>query len=352
MKVLVLGGTGFVGSHIARELLAAGHEVAVAVRPTSPRDMLAGAAIEYVPADVEDPASLEAACAGRDAVIHTVGILSLWERDKDLLYRVNVLGTRNVVEACLRTGVKRMVYTGSVGIYSGTERPLPVDEGGARTAERFHSFHVTSMCLAEAEVWKGLARGLDAVLLHPSLCFGPGDRSLHSSWVLVVLATTRLALSPPGGLNAVDVRDVARAHVLAAERGPRGGNYLVGGENLTNRALIEVLQEVLGNPASANLPLPRAGMHALGSALELFARARGQDRGAYLTMNRSMSRAMGLYWFLDDSRARRELGYGSGPVRPAIERQVAWLREQGLLPETGFGALEFFQRFLRAPRGA
>jgi dihydroflavonol-4-reductase len=350
VKVIVLGGTGFVGSNTARALVAAGHEVAVLVRPSSPRELIADLPVELVPGDLQDRASLEAAFRGRDIVVHSAGQLSLWKKQSDALYRINVLGTRNVVEACLARGVSRLIYDGSVGIYAGSTSPAPCDEGGVPSAERYHSFHVISMALAEAEVWKGLARGLDAVLLHPTLCVGEGDRGFHSSWAIVGLAFSRLPFTPPGGLNIVDVRDVARAHVQAIAKAPRGGNYIIGGENLTNRAFVDMLREILqiGTPA---LPLPRVGMRALGQLGEALARLRGTDHGTAITLNASIGEAMSMYWFVDDSKARRELGHGPGPVRPAVERQVAWLREQGLLPESGFGAAEFIDRFFTAREG-
>lgn len=344
MKIAVLGATGFVGSHVARALCKAGHEVTALVRPTSRRDLLAGLPVRFDLADLGDPGSLRRAFAGHDAVVHAAGLLSLWKKASDQLYRVNVLGTRNVVDACLASGVRRLIWDGSVGIYAGSTSPTPVDEAGAPTAERFHSFHVISMALAEAEVWKGAARGLEVVLLHPGLCLGEGDRSFHSSWAIVGLAFARLPVCPPGGLALLDVLDLARAHVLALEKAPPGGNYLIGGENLTNRAYADLLREVLG-VRTPSLPIPRAGMHLLGRAGELFARALRVDRGQAITLNDAIGTAMSLYWFVDDSKARRELGYAPSPVRQALERQVAWLRAEGLLPEVGFGAREFLERF-------
>ncbi len=344
MKVFVLGGTGFVGGHVARAFAAAGHEVAVGVRPGSSREGLAGLTVEEVPVDLEEPASLLAALRGREVVVHAAGVLSLWERHGQRLYDVNVIGTRNVVDACLAAGVRRLIYTGSVGVYAGTTTPTPVDERGAPTIERFHSFHVTSMCLAEAEVFKGAARGLEVVALHPSLCLGEGDRNFHSSWAMVGLAFVRLQFVPPGGLNLVDVTDVARSHVAAAERGRAGEAYLLGGENLTNQAYAELLADVLGLPP-LRVPLTRGGIRALGRVSERLAGVLGVDRGAYITLNRAMSEAMSLYWFLDDRKAQRELGHSHSPIRRALERQVAWLRERGYLRE-GYGLRDFAHDFL------
>jgi dihydroflavonol-4-reductase len=351
MKVLVLGGTGFVGAHVARAFAEAGHEVAVASRNAQAQaDPLDGLDLERVTADLRDVASLTAAFQGRDVVVHAAGVLSLWDSDRETLYQVNVLGTRNVVQACLDAGVGRLLYDGSIGIYAGSTEPVPADERGIASSERFKSFHVNSMCLAEAEIWKGLARGLDAVLLHPALCLGVGDRSFHSSWALACISLLGLSFSPPGGLNAIDVQDVAKAHVAAAdpEKAARGRSYLLGGENLTNLAYLELLRSVLG-VKNLNLPVSRRGFKALGTFFHGISRVTGEDHGGYITLNQNLAHSMSLYWYVDDSLARRELGHAPAPIRGALERQLAWLRREGLLPE-GRGLLEFARRFLRAPR--
>jgi dihydroflavonol-4-reductase len=344
VKIAVLGGTGFVGSHVVRAFAQAGHEVTCVVRPTSNRDVLAGVSVKFAIGDLNDAASLRTAFAGQEAVVHAAGLLSLWKKASDELYRVNVQGTRNVVDACLDAGVRRLLWDGSVGIYAGSTSPTPVDERGVPSAERYHSFHVISMALGEAEALKGAARGLEVVLLHPGLCLGAGDRGWHSSWAIVGLAFARLPVCPPGGLNLVDVLDVARAHVLALEKAPPGSSYLLGGENLTNRAYVDLLRDIL-DIRTPVLPIPRAGMHLLGRAGELFAKAIRADNGQAITLNEAIGHAMSLYWFVDDTKARRELGYAPSTVRHALERQVAWLRAEGQLPEAGFGAKDFMDRF-------
>ena len=307
--------------------------------------------MEYVIGDLRDAASIERACQGRDWVVHQAGVLSLWEKQRETLYEVNVLGTRRVVEACLSAKVKRLIYTGSVGIYAGSPEPVPVDERGAPNTARFHSFHVTSMCLAEVEVYKGIAAGLDAVLLHPSLCIGDGDRNFHSSWAVIGLACLRLPVAPTGGVNVVDVRDIARTHLAAAELAPRGSSYLLGGENLTNDAWSKVLHEVLGlSPGLPTVKIPPRAMHALGDVGEWFARARGADRGNYITLNHALGHAMSLYWWLDDSKAQAELGHTHTPIREALTTQIAWLGERGLLPGKGFGFRDFARTFFRPER--
>lgn len=332
MHVLVIGATGFVGSHVARALRRAGHVVTGLARPTSSRALVADLDLPFRIGDLTDEASLRAAVRGHDAVVHCAGAFSLTKSDDDELYRTNVIGTRNVVSACLAEGVGRLLYDGTAGVYAGSDRPEPIDERGFPSRDRYTSYHVHAMALAESEVLRGVARGLDAVLLHPTLVVGPGDRAFHSSWLLLGAARARLGLCPPGGVNLVDVDDVARAHVLALERAPAGAVYLLGGENFENRALFELLAELVENDGPIFAVAPRV-FHAIGALAELTSRLRNRDADDPLDLNLALARAATLYWFVDTSRARTELGWTPSPVRPALERQLAWLRSSAALPE-------------------
>jgi dihydroflavonol-4-reductase len=322
VRVLVIGATGFVGSHVARALVCAGHAVTGFMRRTSSRELVADLDLSFAVGDVANVGSLRAAVRGHDAVVFCAGALSLTDRHAPELHATNVIGARNVVAACLAEDVGRLVYDGTAGIYAGSSHKTPADERGHPSADRYTSYHVTAMALAESEVLRGVARGLDAVLLHPTLVVGEGDRSLHSSWLLLGAARARIGVCPPGGVNLVAVEDVARAHVLALERAPRGAIYLLGGEDFENRALFELLGEIVGNDA----PIVGVGapvFHALGA----LAGAVGRGRGA-IDLSLPLARAATLYWFVDASRARSELGWQPSPVRPALERQLAWLRSR------------------------
>jgi len=329
VRVLVIGATGFVGSHVTRALLEAGHEVTGFKRSTSSLELLRGIELPWFEGDVQDADSVRLAVAGHEAVFHCAGTLSLWPEARERLHAVNVLGTRNVARACLETGA-RLVATGSAGVYSGSPRLEPVDETGSKSAERWRSFHVTSMALAEAEVLRAVAAGLDARILHPSLVVGAGDRSFHSSWLLLGIARARFGLVPPGGMNLVPVTDVARAHLLALEKAKKGSIYLVGGENLSNRAVYDLVLELLREHKTL-VPVPRGPFRALGAVSEALARATGRNKLDRLDLNNELAWAATLYWYIDSTKAATELGWRAGSARKALEEQIEWLRHRGIL---------------------
>jgi dihydroflavonol-4-reductase len=330
LRVLVVGASGFVGSHVVRALLDAGHEVTGFKRSTTSLELLRGIELPWHEGDVLDADSLRVAVAGHDAVIACSGALSLWGHARERLYATNVLGARNIARACLEAKVK-LVIDGSAGVYAGSPRIEVADERGVASAERYSFFHVTTMALAEAEILRAVVLGLDATILHPTLVVGAGDRSFHSSWLLLGLARSRFGIAPPGGMNMVSVEDVARAHLLALEKAPRKGSvYLLGSENLTNRAAIDLLQELMGSNKRV-LTVPAGPFRALGAVAHAIAVATGRSQLDRLDLNSELARAATLYWFVDSSKAEKELGWKPGPVRPALDAQIAWLEKRGLL---------------------
>jgi len=325
----VIGATGFVGSRVTRALLEAGHEVTGFKRSTSSLELLRGIELPWHEGDLLDSDSIRCAVSGHEAVFLCAGVLSLWPAQRDRLYATNVLGARNVARACLEAGA-RLIADGSAGIYAGSPRLEPADERGTACAERYESFHVTSMALAEAEVLRAVAAGLDAVLLHPTLVVGAGDRHFHSSWLLRSVARSRFELAPPGGVNLVSADCVARAHVLALEKAKAGSIYLLGGENLANHALLDLLLDVLGVEKAVHR-ISRGPFRALGLLSHALAVASGRSKLDRVDLNADLSRAATLYWFVDSRKAESELGWKAAPVRKALEEQVEWLRHRGRL---------------------
>jgi nucleoside-diphosphate-sugar epimerase len=330
VRVLVLGASGFLGSHVVRELIAAGHRVEAFRRETSQLDNLRGLELPWWTGDLLDHASLRRAIEGKDAVVHAAGLLSLRPDARERLHETNVLGTRNVARACLEAGV-RLVWNGSAAVYAGSSRMEPADETGVARGERHEIFWATSMALAEAEVLRAVALGLDAVILHPALLVGPGDRRFHSSWLLAGRSLLKLELCPPGGMSLLGAEDAARANVLALAHARKGSIFLLGGENLTNRALLELCSEVTGSGA-AIVSVPRTGYRALGELARVLELLPLRGAGNGVDFGSALARAATLYWFVSSKKAADELGWRARPVRPALEAQLAWLRGRGPAP--------------------
>jgi dihydroflavonol-4-reductase len=330
MRAVVTGATGFVGSHLARALVEAGHDVVCLRRLGSRTDLIDGLPVAHAIADLAGPPeAVERAIADArpDAVFHVAGAYSIWEALHPRLYRVNVLGTRAVVRACERLGRGvRLVKTGSCVAYCGTREAVVCTEDGTDDLTRWRSFHVVSMALAEREVLEAAARGLHAVQVHPGLVLGEGDIHYHAAWIFAAAARSRFY--GPGGMNLVDVRDVVRAHILAFERGRSGESYLIGGENLAHGAVLAAAEEVVGRGARTRVELGRLPMRVLGAIGEVAGRLRGDDERNRLALNATGAELGSLYWWFSSAKAERDLGWRAGPVRPAMERAWTWLEER------------------------
>ncbi len=274
MKTLVTGATGFIGSTLTRQLLDRGAEVRILRRTTSKLDLLGEAAqhVKHVLGDVTDPESLRAAMDGVQHVYHTAASVVLGgRRDRALLHRVNVYGTACVVDAALDAGVTRLVHTSSIAALGRPEgRDAPIDENTAWQASRFNTPYAVSKHEAELEIHRGIAEGLDAVMVNPSLVFGVGRPGENTRQVAERIRDGRFRAVPTGGTNVVDVEDVAAGHVRAMDYGQTGARYLLGGENLMWQAIVETLAEALGVAPPRRSFTPGLAM-ALASVLEAVA---------------------------------------------------------------------------------
>jgi dihydroflavonol-4-reductase len=330
MKALVTGGTGFVGSHVARALLDDGVAVRVLARPGSDRRALVGLPVEIVEGDLAEPRSLPATLAGVDELYHVAADYRLWAPDPAVLYRVNVGGTRALLLAAAVAGVGRVVYTSSVGTLGLPADGTPgTEETPVQLADMVGDYK-RSKFLAEHEAADAAGRGLPVVIVNPSAPVGPWDwkptptgRMLVDylkGWMLAYLDT---------GLNIVHVRDVARGHVLAARHGRPGERYILGHAdgNLALRAIFERLAPHTGI-AAPRLRLPHGAALALGVGAELVARVTGKEPIASRTAVRMAAKRM----FFDPAKAIRELGLPQTPVDQALRDAVDWFWANGYAP--------------------
>jgi dihydroflavonol-4-reductase len=324
--VLVTGASGFLGSAIAAQLRARGHDVRTLVRRSSPRANL-DPRDTVREGDLADPASLAAALKGVRFLFHAAADYRLWARDPKEIINNNVEGTRLVMMEALRAGVERIVYTSSVAT-------LKLIEGGAATEDRplaeagaigaYKLSKVAAERLVEAMVrWDGLP----AVIVNPSTPIGPRDvRPTPTGRIIVEAASGRMPAFVDTGLNLAHVDDVAAGHVAALERGRIGERYILGGENVLLADMLAEIARLVGR-RPPTLKLPRTLLYPVAYAAERMAKVRGVEPFITLDGLRMARHRM----FFDDSKARRELGYVSRPYRDGLSDAIAWFRSHGYL---------------------
>lgn len=329
MTTLVTGASGFVGSHVARQLVSAGDSVRVLVRRTSRLEFLDDLPLERVQGDLRNADSIARAMKGVQRVFHVAADYRLWARDPGEIYDSNVGGTRRLLEAAAREGVSRIVYTSTVATIAvsqpeGPHESLP-DESTSATVDQMIGHYKRSKYLAEEEAKKAAAAGMPVVIVNPTTPVGPGDwKPTPTGKIIVDFLNGKMPAYVDTGLNLVAVEDVAAGHLLAAERGRTGERYLLGARNMTLKQILETLAAITGRPAP-RVRLPHAVALAAGYADEWFSRLVGRDpripvEGVKMSRHRM---------FVATGKAERELGFAPGAVEAALERAVKWYREHG-----------------------
>ena len=325
MKVLVTGATGFVGSQVAAALVRQGHDVRALLRRTSNTVALDGQPVEHIYGDILDPDAVNAAVRGCERVFHVAAVSSYWRAHAADVYRVNVEGTRVVMDACLRAGVPRVVHTSSAAAIGMRRDGQPSDETQLFDPREKRFAYAHSKHLAEEEVFKAIKLGLPAVIVNPAAVIGPGDHNLISGSMIVEMAKRPLPACPPGGLCMVDVDAVVEGHLAAAQRGRPGERYILGGENLTYREITAIISDIVGCRAPGwTVPawvLPPAAV-VLDTVNRLVSRpiASGDQL-------RTSARSV----FFSSDKAVAELGFSILPFRRAAERAYSWYLEKGYL---------------------
>ncbi|MGA7981714.1 MAG: hopanoid-associated sugar epimerase [Chromatiaceae bacterium] len=322
MTALVTGATGFVGSAVARELLAQGQQVRVLVRPTSDRRNLQGLDIEVYVGDLRDRMSLEHALRECDALFHVAADYRLWTPDPAALYRTNVDGTRTLMEAAAQAGVGRIVYTSSVATLGLDPNGVPATESTPVGLQDMVGHYKRSKFLAETEVARFAAAGLPVVIVNPSTPVGPRDIKPTPTGRLIRDAVTgQIPAYVETGLNIVHVDDVARGHWLAFERGRLGERYILGGENLTLQQILGAIADLSGG-RPPRLRLPHGLVLPVAYLAEAWARLSGKEPLVTLDGVRLARKHM----YFSSAKARKELGYEHRPARAALADAVAWFQ--------------------------
>jgi dihydroflavonol-4-reductase len=323
--VLVTGGTGFIGSNLAIALLGRGCRVRILRRATSDLRAIGDAPVDHRIGEVRGIDSLKAAMEGCDTVFHTAAMVTFEKKLQELQAEVNVRGTRNVVEACLATGVRKLVHTSSVAA-------LGVPPAGQRaTEETEFNLPMTigykwSKHKAEEEVRKGIGRGLFAVIVNPSVVVGERDIHMHGGQIVRDVKKWRVPAYIDGGMNVVYVGDVVRGHIAAAERGRSGERYILAGENLTHKQVFTRTAELVGGlRPMLKLPLPllRTAAAVVEHTSKLI--------GVRPMITRDMIAGAGRSMWYSSEKAQRELGYTITPFDETILAAYRWYKENGFL---------------------
>jgi dihydroflavonol-4-reductase len=324
MTTLVTGAAGFLGSHVARQLVARGESVRVLLRPTSQNRAIADLPLEYVTGDLRDTESLDRALNGITRVFHVAADYRLWAKDSKDIYDSNVGGTKNILAAAKRAGVQQFIYTSTVATIA-VDRPAPPNEKTDAKLDEMIGHYKRSKWMAEREVLNAAKEGLPAIVAMPTTPVGPWDwKPTPTGKIIVDFLNGNMPGYVDTGLNFVGVEECAAGHLLVAEKGKVGERYLIGSENLTLKQVLDILSNITKLPAPI-FKFPHGVALGAAYASTFFARIVGKEPGIPVEGVKIAQHKM----FVDCSRAQRELGFKAGPVSAALQRAVAWYESNG-----------------------
>jgi dihydroflavonol-4-reductase len=329
MKIFVTGATGFVGSHVARALASQGADLRLLVRKTSNLKNLEGIQGEVHTGDLAEPETLRPALAGCDAVVHVAADYRLWIPDPAAMYKANVEGTRELLRLAREAGVKRFVYTSSVATMHFRTDGIVINEDTPVSLDDMVGHYKRSKFLAEQEAVKAAESGQQVMILNPTTPIGPNDwKPTPTGRIFVDFLNRKFPAYVDTGLNLVDVSEVARAHVLALTKGTAGRRYILGGENLTLKQILDKMSAITGIPSpKTKIPIAIAATYAFFEEW-ITGRIRGKEPRATLEEVRMGRKKM----FASSARAQQELGFRIVPVYPAMRAAIDWFRANGYAP--------------------
>jgi len=329
MKCFVTGATGFLGSHVARQLLSNGAELRLLVRATSRTENIADLPADRVVGDLRDVESLRRGMSDCEVVFHVAADYRLWSRDGRELYQSNVDGTRNILQAARDSGVRRVVYTSSVATMGFGNNGSMTDERTPVSLANMIGDYKRSKFMAEQLVIEAARGGQDVVIVNPTTPIGERDiKPTPTGRIVVDFLKRNFPAYVDTGLNLVDVKDCASGHLLAMDKAVAGERYILGGENLTLKQILDKLAALTGLP-SPSIRLPYAVAYATGVVDTLVTGTlRKQEPRVTLDSVRMGRKKM----FVTSAKAERELGWSPGPVDGALRRAVEWFRANGYAP--------------------
>ena len=326
MKAFVTGGTGFVGSHVARALAAQGADLRLLIRPASNLRNVEGLNAERITGDLREPASLEKAMSGCEVAFHVAADYRLWIRDPAAMYQANVEGTRALLAAARKNRLRRVVYTSSVATMGFRADGSVANEESPVSLADMIGHYKRSKFMAEEVAMKAGGEGMDVIVVNPTTPVGEHDiKPTPTGRIVVDFLKKKFPAYVDTGLNLVDVQECARGHVAALEKGRSGERYILGGENLTLKQILDKLAVISGLP-SPKIKLPYIFALATGVVDEtITGRLLGREPRATIDAVRMGRKKM----FVTSAKAERELGWKVVAVDQALQRAVVWFQSNG-----------------------
>ena len=329
MKAFVTGATGFVGSHVAQQLAEQGAELRLLARASSRRENLEGLGGEIVVGDLQDEAALRKGMEGCEFVFHVAADYRLWTPDPKPMYEANVGGTEAVIRAAQQAGVRRVIYCSSVATMGFSYEPVAVDEATPVTERDMVGHYKRSKFMAEQKAVEMAKAGAKVIIVNPSTPIGERDiKPTPTGRIVVDFLLKKFPAYVDTGLNLADVRDIARGHLLAMERGRDGERYILGGENMTLKQILDTLGELTGLP-SPTVCVP----HFVALTAAVFDEAfngylrKREPRATIETVQMGRKKM-----WVNSTKAEKELGYTHGPAKEALRRAAEWFVAHGYAP--------------------
>jgi dihydroflavonol-4-reductase len=329
VRVFITGATGFIGGHVARQYAAQGASLRLLTRQTSRLDSLNGIDAEMVKGDLREPEKLKAALTGCDALVHVAADYRLWVPDPKEMYAANVDGTRELFKLAREAGIQRVVYTSSVATMGFKADGTIVNEGTPVALTDMIGHYKRSKFLGELEAIQAAKAGQHVMILNPTTPIGAGDaKPTPTGRIIVDFLNKKFPAYVDTGLNLVDVDEIARMHVVALDRGTPGERYILGGENLTLKQILDRMSAITGLP-SPTMKVP----HAVAMAFAFFdetltGKLRGKEPRATVEAVRMGKKMM----FASSAKAEQELGFRVIPVYPALRAAIDWFIAHGYAP--------------------
>jgi dihydroflavonol-4-reductase len=329
MKIFLTGATGFVGHHVAKVLAGEGAELRLLVRKSSKLSNIEGIAGDTVVGDLSNPNSYASALQGCDAVMHVAADYRLWIRDPDAMYRANVDGTRDLLKLAREARVGRVVYTSSVATMAFRTDGIVVNEDTPVTIADMVGHYKRSKFLAEQQAIAAAQDGQQVMILNPTTPIGPNDaKPTPTGRIFVDFLNRKFPAYVDTGLNLVDVEEIARTHVAALKVGKPGRRYILGGENLTLKQILDKMSAITGIPSpTTKIPFAIAATYAFFEET-ITGKIRGKEPRATLEEVRMGRKKM----FASSARAQQELDFRIVPVYPAMRAAIDWFRANGYAP--------------------